>query len=181
MTASTLAIFLGLGTTLLYAGGVASPEKFGAALRKFPRSTGWGYLLMGIGVLWFLWNLKGETIADFASYKNYMYLIFAGIGLGTCLFVQDFLAVRGLAVVMLLLAKFMVDTVRWVDSPWRLVIVIWAYSFVAVGMWFTISPARCRDLVQWLTSSLGRLRLCSLLKVAFGIFVAILGFVALRS
>mgnify|MGYP001125099086 CR=1 FL=1 len=34
------------------------------------------------------------------------------MGLGACIFVQDFLAVRGLAVVLLLLAKLMVDTGR---------------------------------------------------------------------
>jgi hypothetical protein len=64
-------------------------------------------------------------------------------------YVRDFLAVRGAALVMLLLAKLMVETARWVDTQWRLVIVIWAYGLVVGGMWFTISPWRMRDLIQW--------------------------------
>ena len=52
------------------------------------------------GTAWFLYNLSLESISDFASYKNILFAGFAGVGIGTCIFVQDFLAVRGLAVVL---------------------------------------------------------------------------------
>ena len=68
------------------------------ALRKFPRSEPWGYALMGLGTLWFLANLQAESISDFAAYKNLMLIGFGAVGLLTCLYVRDFLAVRGLAV-----------------------------------------------------------------------------------
>jgi len=90
--------------------------------------------------------------------------------------VQDFLAVRGLSVLLLLLAKLMVDTERWTNSPWRLVIAIWAYLMVVSGIWFTVSPWRLRDLLYWQTANDTRLRLGSAVRCAFGVFVAILGF-----
>jgi len=97
------------------------------------------------------------------------------VAVGACFFVQDFLAARGLAVIALLLAKLMVDTARWVETPWRLVIVIWAYFLVIFGMWITISPWRLRDLINWRTATVERTRMMSAVKCAFGIFVLILG------
>jgi len=91
-------------------------------------------------------------------------------------YVKDFLGARGLAVVMLLLAKLMLDAQRWADSEWRLVIAVWAYALVAAGMWFTAWPWRMRDLLNWATASEQRTRVGSGLRMAFGLFVAALGF-----
>src|SRR6266436_4883415 len=94
---STLSAVLGLGLGLPQVYGIVKPAAFAAAARKFPRSMPWGYALMLLGTVWFLWNLSQEAISDFASYKNVLFAGFAGIGVATCIFVQDFLAVRGLS------------------------------------------------------------------------------------
>ena len=96
---STLAIVLGLLLGLPQIYGLTNPNSFRTAVRKFPRSMAWGFALMAGGTGWFLYNLSLESISDFASYKNVLFAGFAGVGIGTCIFVQDFLAVRGLAVV----------------------------------------------------------------------------------
>ena len=100
-----LTVLLGLLLTLPNIYGVLKPTQFGAALRKFPRYTPAGYVLMILATLWFLIYVKQESIADFASFKPVLFILFAAVGLGACLFVHDFLPVRGLAVVFLLLAK----------------------------------------------------------------------------
>src|SRR6266478_7374544 len=97
---STLSILLGLAIGLPQLYGIINPAGFAAAVRKFPRSLPAGYALMLLGTAWFLYNLSLESISDFASYKNVLFGGFAGVGIGACIFVQDFLAVRGLAVVM---------------------------------------------------------------------------------
>src|SRR6478736_3143999 len=139
---STLAIVLGLGMGLPQIYGLLKPAEFAASVRRFPRSLPWGFALMILGTLWFLYNLSQESISDFASYKNVLYALFAGVGIGSCIFVQDFLAVRGLAVVFLLLAKLMVDTGRPYlgQSPFVLVIQAWAYVLILAGIWFTVTP-----------------------------------------
>src|SRR5712672_946316 len=151
---STLAIVLGLGMGLPQIYGLVNPTAFATAVRKFPRSLPWGFALMLLGTAWFLWNLSQESISDFASYKDKLFFFFGAIGVATCFFVQDFLAVRGLAVVLLLLGKLMVDTGRPALSAtsWVLVIQTWAYMLVVAGIWFTVSPWRLRDLLQWGTA-----------------------------
>jgi hypothetical protein len=175
MKLSTLAVGLGLIFCAPQLFGIVRPSAFAAAARKFPRSEPWGYLLMGLGTLWFLANLRAESISDFADYKKYMLAAFGMIGLLTCIYVKDFLAVRGLAIVLLLLAKFTLDTARWHDSPWRIVMSVWAYCWIILGMWFTISPWRLRDIIQWSTANEQRIRAGSALRLAFGLFVIALG------
>jgi hypothetical protein len=180
---STLAIALGLGMGLPQIYGIANPKAFAAAVRKFPRSLPFGFALMTLGTLWFLWNVQQEPIADFAKAKPYMMFGFAAVGLGSCIFVQDFLAVRGLAVVLLLLGKLMVDTGRpWLDKThWTLVIQTWAYVFVIAGIWFTAYPWRLRDLLEWGTANEARVKIGSAVRLAFGLFVAVLGMTAFRA
>jgi hypothetical protein len=174
---STLAIVLGLGMGLPQIYGILKPAAFAAAVRKFPRSLAWGFFLMILGTAWFLFNLSQESISDFEAYKKWLYLLFAGVGIGACVFVQDFLAVRGLAVVFLLLAKLMVDTGRpQLESRWVLVFQVWAYVLVVAGIWFTMSPWRLRDLLNWATANEKRVRIGCAARLAFGLFIAFLGF-----
>ena len=181
MKLSTLAVALGLIFSAPQVYGLLKPSAFAAALRKFPRSQRWGFALMGLGTIWFLWNLNNESISDFAAYKGVMLVGFGAVGLLTCIFVRDFLAVRGLAVVLLLLAKLMIDTARWHDSEWRLVISTWAYVWIIAGMWFTISPWRLRDLIQWSTANESRVRVGSALRLALGALVLVLGLTVFRA
>jgi hypothetical protein len=183
MKLSLLAIMLGLGLAAPQVYGLARPAAFASAARKFPRHIPTGILLVVLGTLWFLWNVKQEPIADFAAIKPHMMVAFAAIGLGTCIFVQDFLAVRGLAVVLLLLGKLMVDTGRphLGETPWVLVIQTWAYVLVVAGMWFTISPWRLRDLLNWATANDQRVKIGSSIRLAFALFVVVLGLTAFRA
>ena len=172
---STLAIVLGLFVAVLNVFGVLKPKAFAEAARKFPRYTPVGYVLTLLGTLWFLYYLRQESVSDFASMKKYFYVIFGGVGLGACLFVRDFLPVRGLAVVLLLLAKLMVDTARWEETDWRIVISTWAYVLALAGMWFTISPWRMRDILNWSVATESRTRLLSGVRLTFGLLVLVLG------
>ena len=163
--------------------GLTRPAQFAAAARKFPRNLPAGVGLMLLATAWFIWNVNLEPIADFSAYKPAMMMGFAAVGVLSCLFVQDFLAVRGLAVVMLLLAKLMVDTGRphLGQTPWVYVIQIWAYALVVAGIWLTVTPWKLRDLLNWATATEGRIRIGSGIRLGFGLFVMLLGLTAFRA
>jgi hypothetical protein len=182
MKLSLLSVALGLGLALPQVYALAKPRDFIVTARKFPRNFPIGVLLMLLGTAWFVWNVKIEPIADFAAFKDQLMIGFAAVGIGSCIFVRDFLAVRGLAVVLLLLAKLMVDTGRphLEESPLVLVIQGWAYVLAIAGIWFTITPWRLRDLLEWATASEQRVRLTSALRLAFAVFILILGLTTFR-
>lgn len=178
---SAIAIFLGALCGLPHIYGVINPARFAVLARRFPRFTPLGYVLVLAATGWFLLNLRQESVSDFVSFKPALFGLFALVGIGTCLFVSDFLPVRGLAVLMLLMAKSMVDSARWVETEWRLVITVWAYVWIIAGMWLTISPWRLRDLIDWATANEQRTRLISGVRLGFGVFVIILGLTVYRA
>ncbi len=183
MKLSLLSILLGLGVAAPQIYGLAKPTAFAESVRRFPRNLTVGYFLMALATLWFLYLVKIEPIADFARFKPHMMVVFAAIGIGTCVYVKDFLAVRGLAVVLMLLAKLMVDTGRphLGESPWVLVIQTWAYALALAGMWFTVAPWRLRDILNWATATEQRVKVGSTLRLAFALGVLVLGLTAFRA
>jgi hypothetical protein len=163
--------------------GIAKPQQFAVAVRKFPRNLPLGVALMLLGTAWFVWNVHKESVSDFASFKPAMMAGFAAVGILCCIFVQDFLAVRGLAVVLLLLAKLMVDTGRphLGQTHWVWVIQTWAYLLVVAGIWFTVTPWRLRDFINWANATETRVRVTSTIRLVFALFVLLLGLTAFRA
>ena len=178
---STLSAALGLLFVVPSAWGLMQPASFATAMRRFPRYTPLGLLLTLVATGWFLYYVSLETNQDFVNLKPILYIGFGAVGIGTCIYVRDFLPVRGLAVLLLLAAKVMCDSAHLVESDWRLVIVTLAYLWVFAGMWFTISPWRLRDIIQWCTASEGRTRLLCGIRLAFGVFIVALAFTAFRA
>jgi hypothetical protein len=180
MTLSTLAMILGAVYCIPQVYALVDPKKFTQNARAFSRNEGIGFILMAVGTIWFLYNLNAEAIADFKDYKKWMLTGFGGLGLLTCVYVRDYLAVRGLSVCLLLLAWFTLNHTRWEKSPARLILVVWAYTWVLAGMWFTVSPWRLRDFLNWFTARQSRLRSFSIFHLAFGILIIVLGLTAFR-
>jgi len=183
MKLSLLSILLGLGLGAPQVYGLARPKEFAAAVKKFPRNLAAGIALMLLGTAWFLWIVNQEPISDFAAFKPYMMAAFAAVGILSCVFIQDFLAVRGLAVVLLLLGKLMVDTGRphLGDSPWVLLIQAWAYVLIVAGIWFTVAPWRLRDFLNWATATEPRIKIGSAIRLSFALLVLILGLTAFHA
>jgi hypothetical protein len=183
MKLSFLSILLGCGMAVPQMYGLARPKDFAAAARKFPRNYALGVALMLLGTAWFVWNVSIEPIADFSAFKKPMMIGFAAVGILSCVFIPDFLAVRGLAVVALLLGKLMVDTGRphLGESCFVLVFQAWAYLFVCAGIYFTIAPWRLRDALNFATATETRVRLGSALRLAFALFIVTLGLTAFHA
>src|SRR5258706_6404573 len=139
MKLSLLSILLGAGLGAPQIYGLTQPQKFAASVRKFPRNYVAGVVLMLLATAWFLWIVNNEPIADFAAYKPAMLAGFAAVGVLSCIFVRDFLAVRGLAVIFLLLVEIMVGTRRAPlrGTPVGPVIPTLGLFFVVSGNWFS--------------------------------------------
>jgi hypothetical protein len=183
MKLSLLSILLGCGMAVPQVYGLVRPKALSDAAKKFPRHVPTGIVLMLLGTAWFVWNVNVEPIADFKPIKPYLMAAFAGVGIGACFFVQDYLAVRGLAVVMLLIAKLMVDTGRphLDESPWVKLIQVWGYVLAVAGIWLTLWPWRMRDFLNWATATEQRIKIGSAIRLAFALLVITLGLTVFRT
>ena len=180
---ANLSVLLGVFLTAVSGYSLAKPDAVACALRTFPRANTPGYMLMLAATAWFLWNIRIEDMADYREIKHWFYIGFGAVGIGSCIFLRDFLAVRGLAVFMLLLAKLMLDTQRnymlatpeAYMSEWRLVFAVWAYMIIVMSMWLVISPWRMRDMIEWMLAKPGRLVVKGWFRLGFGILLIVLG------
>lgn len=181
MRASALVTILGIIYAAPQLVGIIKPELLSHWLRTFPRSAWWGNILMSVGTCWFLYLLNKNAVSDFAPYKPLLLVGFGLIGFGSLVFVRDFLAVRGLAVVVLLLAYHVLKAIQWLDTEWRLVITTWAYINIIGAVWISISPWRLRDYIEWNTRSINRLRIGSALRLILAALIVVIGVTAIRS
>ena len=180
---ANLSVLLGVFLAALSGYSLARPAAVGQAMRAFPRANAPGYVLILAATAWFLWNIQSEDMADYREIKHWFYIGFGAVGIGSCIYLRDFLAVRGLAVFMLLLAKLMLDTQRnymlaapeAYMSEWRLVFAVWAYMIIVMSMWLVISPWRMRDMIEWMLAKPGRLVAKGWFRLGFGILLIVLG------
>lgn len=180
MNLTQISITLGLFAVVTSVFALMKPAESTAALKRFPRSTSIGFLLMGLSTGWFAYNFNAENIADFEHIKKPMLIGFLVVGLGTMVYVRDFLAVRGFSVFLMLLAHLLVEKARGVESTGRLVPVLLAYLFVLVGIVWTIRPYLCRDLIIWATSNPMRFRVINGFRMILGGVLIVLGATVFR-
>lgn len=173
---ATLSLILGAVAVLKGVMGFMGGDKVRDFISGFSRNNTVGYVLILAAMVWFLFMLKDENMADFENLRTPFYVFILLTGIGSCLYLKDFLAVRGAAVLMLLLAKLIVDTARFHESEWRLVLVTVAYLMVIGGMWFTVSPWRMRDLLAWVTVDEQRFKILCGVRIGFGVLLLALGF-----
>ena len=87
---------------------ITAGKKAREMIKAFPRNDNAGYLLILISMVWFLLILKDENMADFEKYRTAFNVFILAAGIGSCLYLKDYLAVRGAAVLMMLIAKLIV-------------------------------------------------------------------------
>jgi len=162
-----VALLLAAAHALLGLLALASPVRFGSALRKFARNVPVGIVLMLIGTGWFFYNLYSSDLTDFAALRPFLYGAVILVGLGNCLFVQDYIAVRGAAVVTLLACDKILDWQRWHVTAgfdphsWlqpKNVIALWCYLIIIAAIWVVHSPFRLRDAFDWAAQNSARLK-----------------------
>ncbi|HEX2862350.1 MAG TPA: hypothetical protein VHN79_11950, partial [Lacunisphaera sp.] len=115
-------LFLAVLGGLLFWNG--TPVSTGA--KALPRSAAASWVLFGLGAAWFIFRLSraGESDLIFFKTPTPLMIAFAALALLAFFYTPDFLAVRGLSVLMLLAAEPLLHAayMEW-SHPQRLLMV----------------------------------------------------------
>jgi len=164
-------LLLTLGVSLLFNhAGVA------AVLKAFPRSTGAAYVLFGTGAAWFLYNISHLSPADFGDYRVLLFCAFAAIAVLSFRCVPDFLAVRGLCVLVLMGAMPLLDAAYMEEPQQRKLMVALVYVAIALAIWLGAQPWRLRDFLGWLFARPGRARAVGGALAGYGLLLGVVAF-----
>lgn len=147
------------------------------SLKRLPRSRTAALVFFGLGAAWFLYRVWHLSEADFGQYRRALFVFFAAVAVGAFFYVPDFLAVRGLAVLVLLGAMPLLDAayMRY-EEPQRLLMVGAVYVALALAIYLGASPFRLRDFLDWLYRQPARPRLLGGALAGYGLLLAIVAF-----
>jgi hypothetical protein len=150
---------------------------FVSTLKAMPRSKRAAYAFFGAGAVCFLYNVWHLSPADFGDYRKPLFAAFAVIAVLAFKCVPDFLAVRGLCVLILVGAAPLLSAAYMeYDHQQRLLMVSLVYLGIALAIWVGAQPWRLRDFFAWLFMQPGRTRALGGLLTAYGVMLAIVAF-----
>jgi hypothetical protein len=148
-------------------------------LLALPRSTVASLVLFGGAVLWFLVVVAnmGEADRILGSSNVPWVLGFAALGVLSFRYVPDFLAVRGLSILVLLAATPLLRAAFMeYDHPQRLVMVTLVFAAVVAALYLAAVPYRLRDFLEWMYRRPGRPRAGGAALLAGGLVLIITAF-----
>ncbi len=145
-----------------------------ATCKALPRSPAATLVLFGGGLLWFLVRLADMGAADrLLGNSNVPWVLgFAALGVLSIKYVPDFLAVRGLSVLVLLAATPLLGAAYMeFEHPQRLFMVTFVFVAIVVALYLAAVPYRLRDWFQWLFARPTRARICGAILLAYGVLL----------
>lgn len=182
----TTGVVLAIWLIGLHALMLAKPAAVQAFLKKFPRDQAMGQILLGIGLAWFwlliapegLGKLSALTmdLGEFNGAKRLLQILVPISLILVCMSVRDFLAVRALGVVGLMVAAPLLYSAFQKDPQSRLLVPIYAYSMLTASLFFVGMPYLLRDAITWVTADQKRWTLCSLAGLAYGVATLVCAF-----
>ena len=106
-----------------------------------------------------------------------LFCAFAAIAILSFKCVPDFLAVRGVSVLVLMAAMPLLDAAYMeYAKPQRLLMVSLVYGLIALAIWLGAQPWRMRDFIGWLFARPGRSRVVGGAVAAYGAVLSLVAF-----
>jgi hypothetical protein len=160
---------------------LAQPETAQRFLKKFPRNHNLGQILLGIGLGWFwlliapegyglLSSLRME-LGEFNNAKAFLRILTPAIFVAVCFSVKEFLAVRALGLLGLMVAAPLLEAAFLKDPASRLLIPIFTYVLIIKSMFWIGMPYLFRDAVTWVTETPARFKAAAMANLAYGVVV----------
>jgi hypothetical protein len=135
---------------------------------RFPRSRVAGIGLLALALVWSFWLVSTMEMGEFSAFRRPL-LIALPIGfILTVRFVDEFLAVRALGILALLGAEPLLDAAFFRYETGRLVLTVFAYILIVLGLIWVTMPYTLRDQIGWLTKTAGRWRGFHALSFIYG-------------
>jgi len=165
----TFTLLAGLFLLALGLPFLINPGRMETGTRSFPRHRLAGVVTMLLGGGWFLWKITQLGPSDFGDYKHLLFMLFAAVLIGSIFYVRDFLAVRGVSILVLLTANVGLKSAYGLyDTPARLVLVAILYLLIVAALVYGTMPYKARDTINWLYARPPRIRGVGLLCSAMG-------------
>jgi len=145
---------------------------------RFPRARLIGIVLLTIDLLWMFWLLWTMDMGEFTPFRTPLLIALPIAYLLTLRFVNEFLAVRALGMLVLLGAEPLLDAAFFRYERSRLLVTVFAYILIVLGLIWVTMPYTLRDQLRALTRTSARWMALHAAAIAYG--AVVLAFALLR-
>ncbi len=173
----TVALFVGVLLILSHGVALSFSREVREALKYFPRSRPAGVILLSIAAIWFFWIVKTMDLGEFSSWRNTMLIFIPVWAIATILWVEEFLAVRALGILLLLGAEPLIESAFLKPDVLRYFVNLLAYAWAILGLFWVGMPYLLRDQIAWVSKTDLRWKLACLGGIAYGVLLVALVFV----
>jgi hypothetical protein len=175
----TVGIVLAVWLIGIHALMLAKPTAVQGFLKRFPRNDALGQVLLGIGMAWF-WLLIAPSglgklsalamdLGEFNGAKGILQILVPIALVLVCRSVRDFLAVRALGLLGLMVAAPLLGAAFLKDPQSRVLVPVFAYAILTGSLFCVGMPFLFRDAVTWVTASRTRWTLMSAAGLVYGL------------
>ena len=148
-------------------------------LIRLPRHRAAGIYTLAVGMLWFWLLIAPDNmglvssltmdIGEFNAVKPWLRIIVPIAFLGMVIYVKEFLFVRALGVLALMVTAPLLEAAFNRDPETRLLVPIFSYLLLTKALFWVGMPYTFRDLVNWATSNDRRWRIMAYIGFGYGV------------
>ena len=174
-------LFLAVCLIGLHLAMLLKPKPIQDFLKIFPRNVLMGQILLGIGLAWF-WLLVAPEgngplsglamdLGEFNNAKPLLRILVPVCLILVSMSVRDFLAVRALGLLGLMVGAPLLGAAFLKDPLSRLLIPTYVYVLLTASLFWVGMPYLFRDAVTWVTADQKRWKAASLAGLAYGVIM----------
>jgi hypothetical protein len=112
-------------------------------------------------------------LGEFSQYRTWLQIGVPIAFVLTLVFVDEFLAVRALGMLALLAAEPVLSAAFLRPESARLLLVVLAYVWLTLGLFWVGMPYLLRDQIDWITRTGNRFRALTLAGLVYGLVVLV--------
>jgi len=170
----TALVLVGLFLILAHAFALVKAQAVQQWLRAFPRSKNWGIALVTMAALWFFVLVWVMDLGEFTNWRVRVLLLTPIAWILTIKYVDEFLAVRALGMLTLLVAEPLLESsfLRPESAIYFLNGLV--YVWIVFAMFWVGMPYTLRDQISWVTADKKRWGTAAFAGLAYGALLLVL-------
>ena len=172
---------IGITTATIGLLTLALPRGTARVWRALPRSVWPGRLLAAVCILWAALWLCIMPLGPLSVIRDLLWLLVPIVVASICIFTPDLLTCRAIGGLLVLVPTPMLSAAAWHPSPFRYVVIVYAYAMIVTGMYYIALPWLLRDHITWSLAKPVRSRTIAGIALALGLFLIALAATAFKS
>lgn len=168
LSLQTTGLAAGILLLVSHTAALVDSERAMRFAKALPRSRAAAGILLAIATVWSFLMLQDLDLGEFSRLRSVMLVAVVTGAILSWIYVEEFLAVRSLGMILLLATEPLLESALLRTEPSRLLLTLLAYLWASAGLLFVGMPYTLRDIIAWFTASPVRWKISCLGGIAYG-------------